>query len=213
MRPSHRRDESRSRRCRRSGSSAHRARSHRIRCADRWAPGSAWSARCRRLVCAPADQPANHDTCPHSAAACRWPAACAGTLRAPPPSRSRHKSNPWPPARRNTSRRAGALGLAIGPALVLTVRAGVPLDAEPAQVVHLTRDVLILAPLGVRILHAQDQPAAQMPGQQLVEQRSTCIAQMQLTRRAGRKSPVVGMAWFMRPAMVSGMRALPCDLK
>ncbi len=77
-----------------------------------------------------------------------------------------------------------ALRLPVGAALVLAIRARVPVDTQPMQIFHQSCGVGLTAALDVCILDAQDEASAGSPGQEEIEQRGAGIAQVQLSRGA-----------------------------
>ncbi len=82
----------------------------------------------------------------------------------------------------------GPLGLPIGAALVLPIRARVPIEPEPPQILDQRRGVGFAAALSVRVLDAQDEAASQMPPEEEVEEGRPRISEVQLSRGAGGKT-------------------------
>src|SRR5207248_8773903 len=69
-------------------------------------------------------------------------------------------------------------------ALPISIRARVPVDAEPAQVRHERGGVRLATALGVGVLDAQQETPPAAARQQQVEQRGARVPQVQLAGRA-----------------------------
>ena len=64
-------------------------------------------------------------------------------------------------------------------------RTRIPLQPHPLQILHQRRGVGLLAAFGIRVLDAQNEAPAVVAREQPAEQRSTCVAEMELARGAG----------------------------
>src|SRR6185437_12533187 len=81
-----------------------------------------------------------------------------------------------------------ALRLAVRSTVILLVRAGVPVQPQPAQVFQHDGEVRLLAALRVRVLDTQQETPAAASRQEKIEERRARIAEVQLPRGARRKA-------------------------
>src|SRR5271157_1611010 len=106
----------------------------------------------------------------------------------------------------------GPLRLVVGTIGSADVRSLIPIDADPPKTIEDALDGILDVPLLVGVVDPQQKLAAEMPGQQPVEQGRSHSADVQKAGRTGGKAGAYGHGAFSQHAAANQTPARPCDV-